>query len=348
MTWLTWRQFRVQAIAAAATLAVLAILLGSTGAHVAHLYAVSGLPSCAAHHDCVFRSGNFAAALSGTIYQFVDFLGIGLLYVAPAVIGVFWGAPLITRELEAGTFRLAWSQSVTRTRWLAVKLGLIGLASMAAAGLISLMVTWWSSPINHAAALNGGTNGSASGLNRLTPLMFGAGGVAPVGYAAFAFVLGVTAGVLIRRTVPAMAITLALFALVQLAMPNWVRPHLITPAQSSVAFNASNLTGLSVGNGTVTVTGAVNKPGAWVLSNQTDTAAGHVFHGPVPSACSSDTQSFRACQDALGRLHLRQVVTYQPASRYWALQWYETALFIGLAVVLTGFCFWWIRRRRVA
>jgi hypothetical protein len=348
MTWLTWRQFRLQAIAAGAVLAVLAIALGVTGGHVAHMYAVSGLASCAGHHDCAFRASNFASALSGTVYQFVYYLGTGLLYVAPAVIGVFWGAPLITRELEAGTFRLAWSQSVTRTRWLAVKLGIIGLASMAAAGLISLMVTWWAGPINQASALNGGRDGSTNGLGRLSPLLFGAGGVAPIGYAAFAFVLGVTVGVLLRRTIAAMAITLALFALVQLAMPNWVRPHLITPAQTSAAFDASNLTGLFIGNGQVTVTGAVSKPGAWILSNQTVTAAGHVFHGPIPPACNSDTQSFRACQNALGRLHLRQVVTYQPASRYWALQWYETALFVALAVVLAGFCFWWIRRRRVA
>jgi hypothetical protein len=347
MIWLTWRQFRIQAMATGVVLAVLAIALGVTGWHVAHLYTVSGLPSCAARHDCAFRAGNFANSLSGTIYQFVYYLGVGILYVAPAVIGVFWGAPLITRELEAGTFRLAWSQSVTRTRWLAVKLAVIGLASMATAGLISLMVTWWAHPIVQAETLNGSRNGS-SGLNRLSPLLFGASGVAPIGYAAFAFVLGVTVGVLIRRLIPAMAITLALFALVQLAMPKWVRPHLITPARASAAFDASNLTGLFVGNGKVTVVGAVNKPGAWLLSNQTTTAAGHVFHGPVPAACNSDTQSFRACQDALGRLHLRQLVTYQPASRYWALQWYEAGIFVVLALVMAGFCFWWIRRRRVA
>ena len=61
---------------------------------------------------------------------------------------MFWGAPLVARELETGTFRLAWTQSVTRTRWLAVKLALVGLASMAVAGLLSLILTWWSSPID--------------------------------------------------------------------------------------------------------------------------------------------------------------------------------------------------------
>ena len=63
-----------------------------------------------------------------------------VVLVLPALIGIFWGAPLIARELEAGTHRLVWNQSVTRTRWLAVKLGLVGLAAVAVAGLGSLAV----------------------------------------------------------------------------------------------------------------------------------------------------------------------------------------------------------------
>ncbi len=51
------------------------------------------------------------------------------------------------------------------------------------------------------------------------------------------------------------------------------------------------------------------------------------------------------CLNALARLRLQQAVTYQPASRYWSLQWAETSLFLGLALLLAGFCFWWIRRR---
>jgi len=42
---------------------------------------------------------------------FLDFLVLAV----PLLIGMFWGAPLISREFEAGTFRLAWTQGVTRS-----------------------------------------------------------------------------------------------------------------------------------------------------------------------------------------------------------------------------------------
>jgi hypothetical protein len=345
MIWLTWRQFRAQAWAALATLAVLGIAFAITGPHLASLYDTSGIPTCQAHGNCGTLASNFIAELSRADVV-LYFLGVAVVYVLPAVIGIFWGAPLVTRELEADTLKLTWNQSVTRTRWIAVKLGLIGLASMAAAGLFSLMMAWWASPINQANGLNASRNGSSS-LNRLSPLLFGASGIAPLGYAAFAFILGVTAGVLIRRTLPAMAVTLAVFAAIQVGMPNVVRPHLIAPRQAAVAFSPAAINELSMGqNGHITVVAAVNIPGAWILSNQTVTAAGRAYTGPAPRSCQTGT--IQACQAALGRLHLRQTVTYQPASRYWAFQWYETAIFLAAALALAGFCVWWISRRRLS
>jgi hypothetical protein len=349
MIWLTWRQFRTQAWVALAALAVIAVGLGTTGLHLAHLYNASRIPGCRSAGDCArvaqeYLSGLRASALYSNLYQ----VWIAVLYVVPALIGAFWGAPLITRELEAGTFRLAWNQSITRTRWLAVKLAVIGLAAMATAGLLSLMVTWWAAPVDRAAPL-AGAGGSPLADDRLAPVLFGARGITPVGYAAFAFVLGVTAGILIRRTLAAMAVTLAVFAGVQLAMALWIRAHLITPLRSSIPFNPANITQLSAtGSGQITVAATVSRPGAWILSNQTVTATGHPFTGPAPAPCVSSSDSFQSCQRALGTLHLRQLVTYQPASRYWTLQWTETAIFLALAVALAGFCYWWVRRRRLA
>src|SRR6266702_939637 len=130
MIWLTWRQFRAQAVTAAAALAVFAVLLAVTGPHLASLYAASGISGCYSQ-SCGQLASNFLSQLRTGIYPAVYLLGIAGIVLAPAVIGIFWGAPLIARELEAGTFRLAWTQSVTRARWLAVKLALTGLAAMA-------------------------------------------------------------------------------------------------------------------------------------------------------------------------------------------------------------------------
>jgi hypothetical protein len=346
MIWLTWRQFRAQAIVAASALAVLAIALAVTGPHLAYLFDSSGLATCRTHGDCGTLITSFMDQVKASTSDGLLFgLCIGLLLAAPGLIGVFWGAPLVTREIEAGTFRLAWNQSVTRARWLAVKLGLIGLASMAATGLLSVMVSWWASPLDRVTGLPAGRGGTP-GLDRFAPLLFAARGIAPIGYAAFAFTLGVTIGVLLRRTVPAMAVTLAVFAAVQIVMPLWVRPHFIPPRYAVTALDPAAILFMNTSqNGRfIKVGAAFDLPGAWVLANQTLTPGGQVFTGPAPAACLSNTAPFSECQAALGRLDLRQQVTYQPASRYWPFQWYETGVFVVLAIALGGLCAWRVRR----
>jgi hypothetical protein len=174
-------------------------------------------------------------------------------------------------------------QSVTRTRWLAVKLALTGLAAMAAAGLGSLAVTWWSSPIDKAAAPN---------FPRMAPLLFGARGFVPIAYAAFAFALGVTVGMLVRRTLPAMAITLAVFVAVQLAMPLLVRAHLLPPTRSTIQITTENVEDFRLGRptsggGDSALRLAVKGPtGAWVLSSQTVNASGHTVEA-IPVSANS-------------------------------------------------------------
>ena len=344
MIWLTWRQFRTQAVVVAAGLSAFAILLLVTGPHLVTLYRQSALGTC--HSNCGGAAGSFLNALGqDTTYRLVYILGAALVILLPAVIGLFWGAPLIARELETGSFRLAWNQSVTRERWLAVKLGILGLASMAAAGLISLILGWWASPIDHAATL-----GSAAGFQiRFFPALFGARGIAPIGYAAFAFALGVLVGLIVRRTVPAMAITLAVFAAVQIVMPLAIRPHLITPVRDTAALTASAIQGLGMngsGSQISVFAAAPNLPGAWIYSNEVVTASGSTLIGSIPQACQPQQgQGFQSCATALAQLHLKQVVVYQPADRYWTFQWLELGIFLTVAVLLAWGCFWWVRRR---
>jgi hypothetical protein len=329
MIWLTWRQFRAQTLVAAGALAVLALAFAVTGPQLVHLYDTT-VATCQAHHDCQIEINAFQSEDS-----FLQSLIRLVMLAAPALIGIFWGAPLIAHELEAGTQRLAWTQSVTRLRWLAVKLGLAGLASMAAAGLLSLMVTWWSSPFDRLG-------------NRLDPTVFSQRGIVPVGYAAFAFALGVTAGLLIRRTVPAMAATLAVFAAVLSGFASRVRFHLIPPLHLTSPLNMSWVTETGIGGpagpNSLLVAITPNVPGAWISSSQVTTAAGSTSLGPPPLGCGANS-TYRACTAAIGRLHLRQVLVYQPGSRFWALQWYETAIYLALALALAGFCVWWVRRR---
>jgi hypothetical protein len=344
MIWLTWRQFRAQGIVAAAALVVLALALAVTGPHIASLFARSGVPGC--HTACAKLANNFINEVSAeSIDRVLFFASLVLVYAVPGLIGAFWGAPLVTRELETGTFRLAWTQSVTRGRWIAVKLGLLGLAAMATAGLASLAVTWWASPVERAFRVDEAP--ATTSFSRLDPLVFGARGIVPLGYAAFAFALGVTAGVLLRRTLPAMAATLACFAFVQACWPTWIRPHLITPLRDSLPLNAASLSELEVNSGGhMTVIAAISQPGAWVLSNLTVTRSGRVFTGPAPSACLGPNG--QACLNWLNHQHLRALVSYEPASRFWAFQWDETAIFVGLALALAAFCLWRVRRRRLA
>lgn len=257
----SWLQFRFQAVAATVALAALALALALTGPHLAHLYAVSGLATCSAHGDCGPLATAFLNRVSAArADQVLYFAGLAAQFTAPALLGVFWGAPLVTRETETGTFRLAWTQGVTRTRWLTVKLGLVVLAAMATAGLLSLMLTWWSSPLDRAAGLKGDNRFS---LARMAPVLFATRGITPIGYAAFACVLGVTAGVLIRRTVPAMASTLAAFALVQFAWPGLIRQHLWAPAHAYVQLTAANISSLMwSGHSAFTVTSSAAGPPA--------------------------------------------------------------------------------------
>ncbi|MFJ7293508.1 transporter [Streptomyces collinus] len=334
MIWLTWRQFRTQAAVVFAAVAVLAAVLAVTGPHLADLYRTAG-------------SGLVDQVSSAD--QALYYTGLLVVLAVPAVIGMFWGAPLISRELETGTHYLAWNQGVTRTRWLATKLGLGTAASMTAAGLTSLAVSWWSSPIDRAVDGGGPTD---TYFARIDPVAFAARGVVPMAHAAFAFVLGVALGLVVRRTLPAMATTFALYAAVQIVVPVWIRSHLAAPDRTLVPIEPDGAP-ISVQNEAGEIIAHLDDvPGAWVTSQQTLNAAGQP--APVPSSFPDclrtesgppTLEQFERCIADLGALGYQQQVTYQPAGNFWALQWAETGLYLGLALALTGFCAWWIRRR---
>lgn len=350
MIWLTWRQFRLAAAATAAALVVLAAVLALTGPGLASGYS-AGITACTRNGDCPRFFDHFFDD-----YQ-TPFLAVAVVVlILPALLGLFWGAPLIARELEAGTHLLVWSQSITRTRWLAVKLTFTGLAAVAAAGVCSLVVTWWSTPLDRSAA---------PGFTLMDPLVFGARGIVPMAYAAFAFVLGVTVGMLVRRTVPAMAVTLALFAAVQIVMPLAVRPHLLPAVSASFELGPENVDSFNKLSDQefpqVILDAAIpGQRGAWVLSSRLTDPSGRVGSDGAPVTVRVSTTSgpcapsqhsqgpgkgFDTCIAEINRLGYRQEAVYQPFERFWPFQWIETGIYVLVTAGLAGLCFRWIRRR---
>jgi len=326
MTWFTWRQFRAQTWVTVAALGALGILLVVTGRSLAHAYA-STIAAC--HGDCAATMRQFVLeardGTNGRVYN----LTLGVMYAVPALIGIFWGAPLFARELETGTHHLAWTQSVTRTRWLATKLVLVGGAAAATVGLLSWAVTSWAGRVDSAAG------------DRITPLLYGARGVVPIGWAVFAFVLGVTLGMLIRRTIPAMVATAVIYVLAVTLIP---RQRLVPAVHINRPLDM-NSTAVMYNDEIHWVwadpsTDIVPRD-AWLLANRSVTPSGTWFNGPKDQRNCPDMD---ACTQWVGSLGLRQDLTYHPASHFWPLQWTETGIFVAVAALLVGFCFWRTRR----
>ncbi len=275
MIWLSWRQARASVQWAGGILLLAAVMWSVTGLQLRHS----------------------AAALDA--FRLVQLINTAAIAV-PALIGAFWGAPLVARELESGTHRLAWTQSVTPSRWLAGQMTVVGLLGLLLVGLATAGINWWSTPIDAAAG------------NIFTPSLFSVRGVVPLAYTVFAFALGATCGVLIRRTVPAMAATLSAFTIVRLAVTLWVRPHFATPITTSVRPS------VVAANGVPTIDGSsITETGGWVLSDQ------------ITGAGSG----------------LREVVASQPLDRFWTFQWLEGGLFIVAAAALIWLSFYWVRNR---
>ena len=337
----SWRQFRTQAIIGGAGLVVLGVILLVTGPHLVHVYD-SAVAQCRASAGSPGGCVNPVATDDGKL----QVLALGVVLIVPVLIGMFWGAPLVARELETGTFRLAWTQSVSRLRWLLVKLGLVGLASAVVGASFSLMVSWWFSPIDKVTA------------NRFSPASFGMHGFVPAGYALFAFALGATTGLLFRRTLPAMAVTLAGFVAVRAVVAEWIRPHFMSPVTEAVRLNPNSGWGISQSSGVLSVSAnPPDLPNALIISaNIVNKAGQSPSTSYLEHACSNlpgvngrpdapgGQQAFQQCINTVSA-HFHQVVVYQPANRFWTFQAYETLLFAVASAALAGFSVWWVRHR---
>jgi len=327
MAWVTWRQHRFTLAAVAVFLGALAVGLWLAGLKTHHVYAALVAACHPASAAC--------AGMSTTFIGTNGFLSNGfILQAVPVLIGAFAGAPVLAREMETGTFRYAWTQGFGRWRWTLAKLAPLAVAVAAAAGALSVLLSWYYQPYF-------ATGNQAASFSELTPFFPGVFDLHGITFAAWtltAFAIGALAGMLIRRVVPAIAATIAAYAGLAFAAGGFLRQHYLTPR----------------------VTSNPNVPGsAWIISQWWTKGGRFAFAGWPPDRllqqfCPQGPQagvgpdgepktvSIAECLTPHG---YTQWTSYQPASRFWPFQWIEGGWLLALSVLLIAATIWLVRRR---
>jgi hypothetical protein len=312
MAWVTWRQHRQQLLASAGLVVAVAIGALATALPVRDAYHRQALAAClppSARPGCDlivahFR-GEFAALAQAGRY----------LFLLPAL-ALLLGAPLLAREFEHGTIRLAWTQGVSRRRWLVSKTLLLGCAVVAAAAALGALGAWWRQPFDQ---VDG----------RMTPSSFDVEGLVVPAYAFFALAAGVLAGLLLRRTLPAISVAAAAFVAVRLGVEKLLRPHYLEPLHRVVAGAAP----AAHGRDWVFDDALVDSVGRRITTAREDLAVLHAQHAGI------DAQQY------LASLGWRRLITFQPADRFWTFQGIETSIFLALGLLAVAAAVALLRRR---
>lgn len=317
MIWLTWRQHRGEAYVIGGVLAALAIFLIVSGRAMATTYDQLGVGRCLGS-----TVGSNCSDILDAFRQQWGFLlsAMQWLNFIPALIGILVGAPLVARELEHGTHRMVWTQGTTRLRWLTVKLGLVIAGCLLAEGVFIALLTWWRGPFSRLDS-------------NFSPNAFDLEGAAPLAYMAFALAVAVAAGTLLRRALPAMVLTIALFLGARLPIDTWVRPHYQAPVMATYD--------LAIGE-------EPTRLDDWVVDDSFIDSQGHtVDFSSILASCDPNREGLLKetlfqCASAHG---YKGRVTYQPADRLVTFQAIETALYLAMTAGLLGLTVFWVRRR---
>lgn len=334
MIWLSWRQHRTELLIFGGVLVCLTAYLLLTGMQMYAAYThVSGSLSVALCEPrqmtddvCGRLVRSFTEKYSNDVYA------LRVLDLLPLLAGLFIGAPLVARDRESGTYKLAWAQGLTRTRWLTGKLvALVGFALLCAVG-VSALVAWWRAPFH---AMDSNIDATAYVIE----------GAVPVAYTAFALALGVAAGALIGRIVPAMFVTLAGYLGATQAIAPW-RQYFLPPLSATWNPYVSNGPPLQSSDW-ILYMGPVDKMGHVVAYPTLDQACLPPLPTPTPgeqmtfSVPTGPGTPYAACMQAHGWF---STAVWQPGDRYWTFQGIESAIFVAAALVLLALTFWWVRR----
>jgi hypothetical protein len=323
MAWVTWRAHRFALSVLASVLGALAVCLRILGKQLHHAHAAAS----ACHPASSIACEELVSGFNGTGH----FLATGyVLQALPALIGAFVGAPLLARELESGTFRYVWTQGFGPWRWTLFKLLALAIVVTLAAGVLSVLLSWYYQPYLAA----GNQSLSLTEVSPLAPGVFDLRGIAFAAWTLSAFAIGGLAGVLIRRVVPAILVTLAASAGLALAAGSYLRQHYLTAV----------------------LTSRLNVPGsAWIISQRWTTkgglpvspsALGHVLQQGAPQlAGKGGVPKALGSWQYLVQHGYTQWTTYQPASRFWTLQWIEGGWLLALSALLIATTVWLVDRQ---
>lgn len=324
LTWVTWRQHRLLVAGVLVALGGLGLYLLFNGLAMHHTYTSLGLDTCGGldSASCQSQLSIFQQDYFGSADQLPHYLTF-----LPGLIGVFVGAPLLAREFDTGTFRFAWTQGRTRVQWIVTKLVLLASVLTALALAFSALFTWWYQPFD---AISGRM--TPSGGYEISGLVFAARTL-------FGFTLGALLGLLIRRTVPAMAATAAVWAAVVWASLTYLRPLIRQP----ITILGAQAKGPVSGSGGVPYNADVVNH--WIQ----DDAGHHLSFDQVFAqalAANRGTTPTPAQYNAyLSQHHYSQWLSYRPNNWFWHFQLVEACGYALLGVLLAVATVLLLRRR---
>lgn len=349
MIWVAWRQQR-------ATLVAVGLLTLALGAYAVFLRVQLSSPAA---QECGNTRGSCGPFEMLTLQSFLlTSLGPGLLVLLAALLG----SSLVTHDLARRTHLLAWTQSISRSHWLAVKLalGLVAVVTMALAlgpaivGLATLLASDPTAPVSGGTVPAGALDPDLAALSSelLTPGTLALLTMSLVGFAA-----AVTAGVMFRRVLVALMIGLFAAAVTFFALGSVVTtviPPLERESEAAIDSYGPYMSGTDF----VLTAGYQNRNGQRitdenayeVLYDENVCPALGTLPGLAEESSDQDFEAYAAEENRVLRTCAKeQGVTglelYYPPGRQTALKVAQVVTGALAALLLLGLAWYWVMRR---
>jgi hypothetical protein len=313
MTWITWRRYRVRIISLGLYMVALIVFMVLTQ----HAFQNAAVV-CGRLHIDISQGRHCNSASSAESHGSLVETAIAFL---PLFIGLVLGTPMVATELENKTNRLAWSQGVTRTRWLVRTWLTLAIPTVVVMSLFALIVEWWATHV---------VTSISSGGGLIQPAQMLISGVAPIALALLFLTLGMFIGIAVRRFLSPYATSVVgcfvVLGVMQFVLPS-LAPKVVVPTHP---FGVTHLPKL-----------LSSRP--WFIKSVYRLAPGSHSgkHEQSVNAVLQYCKGIPTCFETHG---LQIVNLYQPASHYWVLQWREAGIYVAATAALLSLSIWSIRR----